>query len=99
DDAFKIIEFYKVSDAMSGIDYQYKQELDSEGNFVFFYLRNDSYRRDRSLGIVTYVEGAFEASEIKLKTDKSEIFPGRAKNGYIRILEVKDDEYEIRLER
>lgn len=53
----------------------------------------------KSLGIVTYVEGAFESSKIKLKTGKSELFPGRAKNGYIRMLEVEDDEYEIRLER
>ncbi len=89
-------------------DYYYSQKLDNDGNFVFFYANNEkdgnsAARRKKPewvLGIVTYADGEFSYDKLQLsKGDGTKILPGKAKNGYIRLLEVGEKDTEMRLEK
>lgn len=89
-------------------DYLYSQNLDNDGNFVFFYVNNEkegsrlTKRKNPEwvLGIITYVDGEFNYDRLELTKKDSEIIPGIAKNGYIRLLEIEENgDTEIRLEK
>lgn len=90
-----------------GFDYLYNQKLDEDGNLVFFYVNNEKegsrYQKRKNpewvLGIITYVDGEFNYDKLKLTSKDSKIIPGKAKNGYIRLLEFDDKNVEIRLEK
>jgi len=107
DKDFKTSNFYRAGENEKGVEYKQLQKLDEDGNYAFFYLIIDSMRRnllgnykyDYSLGIITYVDEEFEVTRLPLKKEGSKIYPGIAKNGYIRIIEETKDSYEIRLEK
>lgn len=88
-------------------DYIYHQKLDDEGNLVFFYVNNikegSKIQKRKNpewiLGIITYVDGEFNYDKLQLTNKDSKIIPGKAKNGYIRLLEYDDEDVEIRLEK
>lgn len=88
-------------------DYAYSQKLDNDGNFVFFYANNERDGGTRAkrknpnwvFGIITYVDGKFEYDKLQLTSKGSQIYPGKAKNGYIRLLEVSENDSELRLEK
>lgn len=92
---------------MGAFDYLYSQKLDNDGNLVFFYANNEkegSRRAKRKnpewvLGIITYVDGEFNYDKLQLSSKDSQIIPGKAKNGYIRLLEIEEKEIELRLEK
>lgn len=91
----------------NGFDYLYNQKLDNEGNLVFFYVNNEkegSRNQKRKnpewiLGIITYVNGEFNYDKLELTKKDSKIIPGKAKNGYMRLLEIEDNNVELRLEK
>jgi hypothetical protein len=88
-------------------DFMYAQRLDNEDNYVFFYANNEreggritkKKNPEWVLGVITYVDGEFNYDKLKLTNKGTQIYPGRAKNGYIRLLEVSEKETEIRLEK
>lgn len=87
-------------------DYIYSQNIGKD-NFSFFYTDNEKTgsagRSNPSwvLGIVTYVDGQFDTQKITLTTKNGSITPIRAKNGYVLLKEIFDDNKnsEIRLEK
>lgn len=91
----------------NAFDYLYNQKLDDEGNLVFFYVNNEKegsrYQKRKNpewiLGMVTYVDGEFNYDKLQLSKKDSRIIPGKAKNGYIRLLEVEGNNAELRLEK
>uniref|UniRef100_UPI00404ADC82 DUF6770 family protein n=1 Tax=Flavobacterium sp. TaxID=239 RepID=UPI00404ADC82 len=88
-------------------DYYYTQKLDKEENYVFFYNNNERdglgiikrLNPNWILGIITYVDGEFNYDKIQLTNKDSQIIPGLAKNGYIRLMEISQDDVELRLEK
>ena len=103
------IEAYGSSlENMGAFDYMYSQKLPG-GGYVFYYSDNEkvsySSRRDPKwiLGVITYVDGVFDFQKVPLTTKNGRIYPIKAKNGYILLREVSNDEKnndsEIRLER
>lgn len=88
-------------------DYLYHQKLDNDGNLVFFYVNKEKQNSETTkkkksewvLGIITYVDGTFNFDKLQLTSEDSKIIPGKAKNGYIQLIEVKDDNIDVRLER
>lgn len=103
------IEAYGSSlENMGAFDYMYSQKLPG-GGYVFYYSDNEkvsySSRRDPKwiLGVITYIDGVFEFQKVPLTTKNGRIYPIKAKNGYILLREVSNDEKnndsEIRLER
>lgn len=91
---------------MGAFDYMYSQKLPG-GGYVFYYSDNEkgNSRRDPKwiLGVVTYIDGVFDFQKVPLTTKNGRIYPIKAKNGYILLREVSNDEKnndsEIRLER
>lgn len=90
-------------------DYIFCQKLDREGNFVFYYRMNDQVGKKKqvakkplwTLGIVSSVNNELGFEELPLYGNDLKIYPGLAKNGYIRLLEVnqKTNQAEMRLEK
>lgn len=88
-------------------DYLYQQKLNNNGDHVFFYANNEregsrnTKRKNPNwiLGIVTYVDGQFNFDKLQLTTGDSQIYPGKAKNGYIQLFEVGNNNAEMRLEK
>jgi hypothetical protein len=88
-------------------DYFYSQKLDNQDNYVFFYANNEKEGSVKEklknpnwvLGIVTYVDGEFNYDKIQLTNKDSQIIPGLAKNGYVKLMEVSEKEVEVRLEK
>lgn len=88
-------------------DYFYSQKLDNQGNYVFFYANNekDGAQKEKLknpnwvLGIITYVDGEFNYDKIQLTNKDSQIIPGLAKNGYVKLMEVSEKEVDVRLEK
>ncbi|WP_291115012.1 DUF6770 family protein [Flavobacterium sp. UBA6135] len=87
-------------------DYLYAQKLqDVDNGFVLFYANNEKEGKrgkkkpDYKLGIVTYIDGKFENEKISLKTSDGQIYPMKAKNGYIMLREVSNNDVEFRLEK
>jgi len=72
--------------------------------FVFYANNEKEGKRgkkkpDYKLGIVTYIDGKFENEKISLKTSDGQIYPMKAKNGYIMLREVSNNDVEFRLEK
>jgi len=96
--------YFKVNQMF---DYYYSQKLDNDDNFVMFYANNVKEGSNKQkqnnpewiLGIMTYVDGEFNFDQLKLTNDDYEIIPGKAKNGYIRLLEKSKDNVNLRLEK
>uniref|UniRef100_UPI004048FD7C DUF6770 family protein n=1 Tax=Flavobacterium sp. TaxID=239 RepID=UPI004048FD7C len=88
-------------------DYFYSQKLDNQDNYVFFYANNEKEGRQKDklknpnwiLGIITYVDGEFNYDKIQLTNINSQIIPGMAKNGYVKLMEISEKEIEVRLEK
>lgn len=90
-------------------DYMFRQKLNKNGDFVFFYTNNDQEGGKKKvaknplwkLGIVSNVDGEYGFETLQLYGEDLKIYPGLAKNGYIRLLEVNQKTYEgdLRLEK
>lgn len=90
-------------------DYIFCQKINKDGDFVMYYTLNDQEGSKRkmakkplwTLGIVSNVSGEFGFETLPLYGDDLKIYPGLAKNGYIRLLEVnqKTGQAEMRLEK
>lgn len=89
-------------------DYMYSQKLPN-GGFVFYYSDNEKKGFDAKknpnwiLGVVTYIDGVFDNQKVQLTTKNGQIYPIKAKNGYVLLREVSNDDKqkdsEIRLEK
>lgn len=88
-------------------DFLYKQKLNNREEYVFFYANNEregsKYERRKNpswvLGIITFVDGEFNYDKLQLTKKASQIIPGKAKKGYVRLIEVGSDDVEMRLEK
>ena len=90
-------------------DYIFCQNINKAGDFVLFYRLNDRIGSNKkiakkplwTLGIVSCVAGEYGFETLPLYGDNIKIYPGLAKNGYIRLLEVneKTKQGEMRLEK
>jgi hypothetical protein len=93
---------------IGAFDYMYSQHLDKD-NYLFFYSDNEkegsSARENPNwvLGIVTFIDGKFDAQKIPLTTKNGQIFPSIAKKGYVLLYETfkdnADNNNELRLEK
>ena len=90
-------------------DYIFCQKINKAGDFVLYYTLNDQ-AGDRkkvakkplsTLGIISNVDGEYSYETLPLYGNDLKIYPGLAKNGYIRLLEVnqKTNQAEMRLEK
>ncbi|WP_298155171.1 DUF6770 family protein [Flavobacterium sp.] len=87
--------------SIGAFDYMYSQKLPGDG-YVFYYADNEKKSKKNPswvLGIVTYVDGAFSTQKVTLTTQKGQIYPLKAKNGYILLREDTDKDSELRLEK
>lgn len=92
----------------SSFDYMYSQKLPGNG-YVFYYSDNEKegYSSHKNpkwiLGVITYVDGTFGFQKVPLTTERGQIYPIRAKNGYILLKELpnkdSDNDPELRLEK
>ncbi len=92
-------------ESMGAFDYMYSQKL-TGGGYVFYYSDNEiASRKDPKwiLGAITYIDGVFDFQKVPLTTKNGRIYPIKAKNGYVLLKEVSNDEKnndsEIRLEK
>ncbi|WP_298155169.1 DUF6770 family protein [Flavobacterium sp.] len=86
---------------IGAFDYMYSQKLPGGGN-VFYYMDNEnkSVRKPSwVLGVITYAENKFDFQKVTLTTQKGQIYPLKAKNGYILLREDTDKDSELRLEK
>ncbi len=82
-------------------DYLYSQKLEGD-NYAYFYTDNEkkSTRNPKwILGVITQVDGNYNYEKIPMTTEKGQIYPVKAKNGYILLREVADKKSTIRLEK
>ena len=82
-------------------DYLYSQKLEGD-NYAYFYTDNEknSTRNPKwILGVITQVDGKYSYEKIPMTTEKGQIYPVKAKNGYILLREVSDKKSTIRLEK
>ncbi len=87
--------------AIGSFDYMYSQKLPGDG-YVFYYADNEKKSRKNPswiLGIVTYIDGAFDFQKVTLTKKDGQIYPMKAKNGYILLREETDKDSELRLEK
>ncbi|WP_162126924.1 DUF6770 family protein [Flavobacterium phycosphaerae] len=91
----------------NAFDFLFSQKL-SEDNYAYFYADNEkegSSKRNPNwtLGIITYVDGKFDYQKMQLTTQNGQIYPIKAKNGYILLQEEFNKESkeksELRLEK
>ena len=103
----KVYAFGSSLDYMGAFDYMYSQKLPG-GGYVFYYSDNEktglwSNKNPKwILGAITYVDGVFDYQKVPLTNKNGQIYPIRAKNGYVLLKEVpKDNEKdsELRLEK
>jgi len=90
-------------------DYMFCQKINKDEDFVMYYTLNDQEGTKRkvskkplwTLGIISNVSGEYGFETLPLYGDDLKIYPGLAKNGYIRLLEVnqKTGQAEMRLEK
>ncbi|KOS06136.1 hypothetical protein AM493_08900 [Flavobacterium akiainvivens] len=90
-------------------DYMFCQKINKDGDFVMYYTLNDQEGTKRkmakkplwTLGIISDVSGEYGFETLPLYGEDLKIYPGLAKNGYIRLLEVnqKTGQAEMRLEK
>ncbi len=90
-------------------DYIFCQKIDKTGDFVMYYTLNDQEGNRKkvarkplwTLGIISNIGGEYGFETLPLYGDDVKIYPGLAKNGYIRLLEVnqKTNQAEMRLEK
>ena len=90
-------------------DYIFCQKINKSGDFVLFYTLNDQEGSRKkvakkplwTLGMISNVGGDYGFEALPLYGDDLKIYPGLAKNGYIRLLEVnqKTNQAEMRLEK
>lgn len=106
----KLANLYgKTLVATGSFDYMYSQKLPGDG-FVFYYSDNEKLgaraaRKDPKwiLGVITYIDGVFDFQKVPLTTKDGQIYPIKAKNGYVLLKEVpnedSDKDSEFRLEK
>jgi len=90
-------------------DYIFCQKINKSGDYVLFYTLNDQEGNKKkmakkplwTMGFVSNVGGEYGFETLPLYGDDLKIYPGLAKNGYIRLLEVnlKTNQAEMRLEK
>lgn len=90
-------------------DYIFCQKINPNGDFIMYYTLNDQAGNKRkmakkplwTLGFVSNIDGEYSFDTLPLYGDDSKIYPGLAKNGYIRLLEVnqKTNQAEMRIEK
>ena len=90
-------------------DYMYSQKLPNTNGYAFYYSDNEKEgargRKDPKwiLGVVTYIDGVFDFQKVPLTTKDGQIYPIKAKNGYVLLKEVpkkdSDKDVEFRLEK
>jgi hypothetical protein len=90
-------------------DYIFCQKIDKAGDFVLYYTINDQEGSNHkmtkkplwTLGIASNVDAQYGFETLPLYGDDLKIYPGLAKNGYLRLLEVnqKTGQAEMRLEK
>ncbi|MGK4566418.1 DUF6770 family protein [Flavobacterium sp. 3HN19-14] len=88
-------------ESYGAFDYMYSQKLPG-GGYVFYYVDNEKKsKRDPAwiLGVVTYVDGVFDFQKVTLTTKEGQIYPMKAKNGYILLREDFEKDAELRLEK
>ena len=99
----------KTLEATGSFDYMYSQKLPGDG-FVFYYSDNEKLgsraaRKDPKwiLGVITYIDGVFDFQKVPLTIKDGQIYPIKAKNGYVLLKEVpnndSDKDSELRLEK
>lgn len=88
--------------------YFYGQELDDDGNYVFLCVDNEtegSLKKQEknpqwSLDFITYVDGEFDSSKLKLTREDSQIVPMKAKKGWVILQKFSEKEgVDMQLER
>ena len=89
-------------------DYMYSQKLPG-GGFVFYYSDNEKEGTRAAkdpkwiLGVITYIDGVFDYQKVPLTTKDGQIYPLKAKNGYVLLKEVpnkqSEKDSEFRLEK
>lgn len=87
--------------AYGAFDYLYSQKLEGD-NYAYFYTDNEknSTRNPKwILGVITQVDGKYSYEKIPMTTENGQIYPVKAKNGYILLREVADKKSTIRLEK
>lgn len=100
----KVYAYGAELERIGAFDYMYSQKLPG-GGFVFYYSDNEKSKRNPKwvLGVITYVDGVFDYQKVPLTTNNGQIYPVKAKNGYILLREVSNDkkqkDSEIRLEK
>lgn len=104
----KIFAYGSSLENIGAFDYMYSQKLPG-GGYVFYYSDNEKvgYKSKKDpkwiLGVITYIDGVFDFQKVPLTTKNGQIYPIKAKNGYILLKEVSNDENnkdsEIRLEK
>lgn len=104
----KIDAYGRTLENIGAFDYMYSQKLPNNG-FVFYYSDNEKLgsksKKDPKwiLGVITYVDGVFDYQKVPLTTKDGQIYPIRAKNGYVLLKEIpkdgKEKDSEIRLEK
>lgn len=104
----KLDAYGSYLEAVGAFDYMYSQKLPG-GGYVFYYSDNEKLgsraKKDPKwvLGVITYVDGVFDYQKVPLTTNNGQIYPIKAKNGYVLLREVSNDEKqkdsEIRLEK
>lgn len=90
-------------------DYIFCQKINKDGDFVMFYTLNDQEGNRKkvakkplwTLGMISSIGGEYGFESFPLYGNDVKIYPGLAKNGYIRLLEVnqKTGRAEMRLEK
>ena len=104
----KVDAYGSFLEGIGAFDYMYSQKLPG-GGYAFYYSDNEKLgnkaRKDPNwiLGVVTYVDGVFDYQKVPLTTKNGQIYPINAKNGYVLLREVSNDDKqkdsEIRLEK
>lgn len=104
----KVDAYGRTLENIGAFDYMYSQKLPNNG-FVFYYSDNEKLgsksKKDPKwiLGIITYADGVFDYQKVPLTTKDGQIYPIRAKNGYVLLKEIpkdgKEKDSEIRLEK
>lgn len=90
--------------ASGAFDYLYNQNLKGD-DFIFYYTDNEKQLKEPTLnskwvmGAITYIDGVFGFEKISLKGQHGNIYPVKAKNGYVLLKEGSVEGTMLRLEK
>ena len=96
-----IPEWGPVLQKYGAFDYLYSQKLGGD-NYAYFYTDNEKKGTRNPkwiLGVITQVDGKYNYEKIPMTTENGQIYPVKAKNGYILLREEADKKSTIRLEK